>query len=70
MTGVHPVATTGFGRGADVYAASRPGYPPEILDWLRGALGIERGSDVLEIGAGTGKFTSLLVDSGDRKSVV
>lgn len=64
MTGVHPVATTGFGRGADVYAASRPGYPPEILDWLRGALGIERGSDVLEIGAGTGKFTSLLVHSG------
>lgn len=62
--GVHPAAGTGFARGAGVYAASRPGYPPEVLGWLRDRLGIGPGGVVAEVGAGTGKFTALLVETG------
>jgi hypothetical protein len=34
--GVHRAAATGFADGADIYAASRPAYPAEALDWSRG----------------------------------
>jgi len=49
-----------FGQAAQVYEESRPGYPPEIVDWLVPA-GARR---VLDIGAGTGKFTRLLRREG------
>ncbi|MFC4241926.1 class I SAM-dependent methyltransferase [Gryllotalpicola reticulitermitis] len=45
-----------FGQAAHVYEESRPGYPPEIVDWLVPA----DARRVLDIGAGTGKFTRLL----------
>lgn len=61
---VNPIAGTGFARGAGVYATSRPGYPAAVTDWLRDRLGIGTGSVVAEVGAGTGKFTILLADSG------
>jgi SAM-dependent methyltransferase len=61
---VHPVAGTGFALGAEVYAASRPGYPRESEDWLRERLGIGPGSVVAEVGAGTGKFTPALIATG------
>lgn len=64
MTPLHPVAATGFDRAADVYATSRPGYPDAIVDWMRDRLGIVPGRTVLEIGAGTGKFTASLVRTG------
>lgn len=62
--GVHRAAATGFADGADIYAASRPGYPAEVLDWLRDCLAIGPDSKVVEVGAGTGLFTRLLVDTG------
>lgn len=62
--GVHPAAASGFARGAGIYAASRPGYPPAAMDWLRDRLGIGPGSKVIEVGAGPGKFTPLLIDAG------
>lgn len=61
--GVHHVAAAGFANGADIYAASRPSYPGEVLDWLRDRIGIEPESRVVEVGAGTGLFTSLLLDT-------
>lgn len=61
---VHPVAASGFASAAGIYAASRPGYPPAAMDWLRDRLGIGTGSNVIEVGAGPGKFTHLLVDAG------
>ncbi len=62
-TGVHPVAASGFARGATIYAASRPGYPPAAAEWLHDRLGIRPGSAVIEVGAGPGKFTRLLLDT-------
>jgi ubiquinone/menaquinone biosynthesis C-methylase UbiE len=61
---IHPAAAAGFERSAERYERGRPGYPPEAVERLIAALGIRSGHDVLELGAGTGKFTRLLVPTG------
>jgi SAM-dependent methyltransferase len=48
-----------FGREAALYARSRPSYPGEVVDWLT-----DGARTVLDVGAGTGKFTASLVDRG------
>lgn len=55
---------TSFGRAVDAYDSARPSYPAEAVSWLVPA-GATR---VVDLGAGTGKFTSLLVDA--RRSVI
>lgn len=64
MSDVHASAQQGFGREAQRYAHGRPEYPDELLGWLDASLGIVSGSVVADLGAGTGKFTSLLLRSG------
>ncbi|WP_345764046.1 class I SAM-dependent methyltransferase [Diaminobutyricibacter sp. McL0608] len=49
-----------FDQAAEVYEASRPTYPREAVDWLVPA----EAKHVLDLGAGTGKLTRLLVDRG------
>src|SRR5258705_10635658 len=49
-----------FGAAAAQYERGRPPYPAGALDWLLPA-GARR---VLDLGAGTGKLTRLLVDRG------
>lgn len=49
-----------FGGVADVYAATRPEYPPEAIVWVAGA----NCREVLDLGAGTGKLTAGLVAAG------
>lgn len=61
---VHPVAGAGFARGAEGYAANRPSYPAGVADWLCDRLGIAPGRRVVEVGAGTGKFTAALAATG------
>lgn len=61
---VHQAATTGYAAGAATYAQGRPTYPPELAGWLRDVAGAGPGRTVVDLGAGTGKFTRLLVDSG------
>lgn len=46
----------GFDRAATVYAASRPGYPDAAGEWLLGS----NGTDVLDLGAGSGSLTVAL----------
>ncbi len=60
---VRPVALKGFGKGAPVYARGRPDYPQELLNWLRQNLKIGRGKTAIDLGAGTGKFTKLLLQT-------
>jgi SAM-dependent methyltransferase len=50
----------GFGPSARVYEQSRPSYPRPAVDELVGRLRIDTTSRVVELGAGTGKFTRLL----------
>jgi precorrin-6B methylase 2 len=59
--GVHRTATGGYATAADSYVRGRPDYPPEIADWLLNSLGLRAGMTVVDLGAGTGKFTPNLV---------
>ena len=61
---VHEVAQEGFGREAEMYERVRPSYPADAVAWLVDKLGLGGGGTVLDLAAGTGKFTRLLVPSG------
>jgi SAM-dependent methyltransferase len=63
---VHEAARAGYAVAADVYARARPSYPAAAVDWLVEQLGLRRADEVVEVGAGTGKFTPLLVERGLR----
>ena len=60
---VHEVAASGFGREAGAYERSRPTYPAEAVAWLAAHLGLGPGRVVVDLAAGTGKLTRLLVPS-------
>jgi len=60
MPVVHKAAQVGFSTQAGTYTQGRPDYPDELNRWLRGTLGIDAQSTVVDLGAGTGKFTRLL----------
>ena len=62
--GVHHAAAEGYTRTADTYVRGRPDYPAEIAGWLRERLGLRPGMTVIDLGAGTGKFTPNLVATG------
>ena len=55
-----PDQARSFGRVADAYDRARPSYPPKAAQWLAGPTPAR----VLELGAGTGKLTELLVSLG------
>ncbi len=60
MTGSPEQRSLSFGAEAAAYERGRPSYPPEAIDWLLPA-GVR---DVLDLGAGTGKLTTRLVERG------
>ncbi|GAA2701227.1 class I SAM-dependent methyltransferase [Actinoplanes palleronii] len=49
-----------FGAAADAYRRGRPPYPRAAVEWLVP----ETARDVVDLGAGTGKFTEQLVAAG------
>jgi SAM-dependent methyltransferase len=49
---------------ADLYERVRPGYPPEAVRWIAERLDLRRGRIVVDLGAGTGKLTRSLVETG------
>ncbi|KAF4418048.1 2-heptaprenyl- -naphthoquinone [Fusarium acutatum] len=58
---IHDIATKGF-DDAQSYDAHRPSYPPAAVTSLLEHLGLEgqSGRQILDLAAGTGKFTELL----------
>ncbi len=60
MTPARHDRSLSFGSQAAAYERGRPSYPPEAIDWL-----LPPGArDVLDLGAGTGKLTTRLVERG------
>lgn len=54
---VHDAAAKGFERGAADYEKGRPGYPEAAIETLVRECEIDELTTVLDLGAGTGKFT-------------
>lgn len=65
---IHKKAAIGFERAGDEYHRGRPDYPKEAIDFMIEKLRIfdDRSDDkkVIDLGAGTGKFSKILVDRG------
>jgi SAM-dependent methyltransferase len=59
MPAVHAGAEA-FGAAGDAYERGRPGYPADAVAWLAMSLHITAESRVVDLAAGTGKFTRLL----------
>ncbi|CAG7653963.1 class I SAM-dependent methyltransferase [Paenibacillus allorhizosphaerae] len=55
-----------FSNRVDSYVKYRPSYPQEAIDYLYDVVGLQRGSEVADIGAGTGIFSKLLLERGSR----
>lgn len=71
MATLHQGAKAGF-ENAKAYDAHRPSYPPEAVEKLLGHLGIidEAHANIVDIAAGTGKFTELLANRHENYNVI
>ena len=61
---VDPADAWGGGDNASSYERGRPSYPREAVEHLAHVLNIGPGRTVVDLGAGTGKFTRLLAATG------
>jgi ubiquinone/menaquinone biosynthesis C-methylase UbiE len=59
-------ATQRFSSRVDNYVRYRPGYPTEILGMLKQECGLTPDSVVADIAFGTGIFTRMLAENGNR----
>ena len=57
-------AARGFEHAPRPYEIGRPTYPADAIERLVAELGIEDGKRVLDLAAGTGKLTRLLIQTG------
>ena len=61
---VDPAAAQGFAQNAAEYERARPSYPADAVACIIGRARIAPGKRVVDLAAGTGKLTRLLVPSG------
>ena len=59
-------ATQRFSSRVDNYVRYRPGYPPEVLELLKSECGLTPDSVIADIASGTGIFTRMLAENGNR----
>jgi SAM-dependent methyltransferase len=64
MSPVDP--TLRFSTRVENYVRYRPGYPPQVLETLRSECGLTPAAIVADVACGTGIFTRLLLDNGNR----
>jgi SAM-dependent methyltransferase len=70
VSDVNSAALLGFSEAALSYNQGRPEYPTEMLGWLREKLGVYGGKNVVDLAAGTGKFTRLLRQTGANVTAI
>src|SRR5713101_7875000 len=58
--------TARFSDRVEDYVRYRPGYPPEVRELLRVECGLRPAHAVADIASGTGAFTRLLLENGNR----
>jgi SAM-dependent methyltransferase len=58
--------TQRFSSRVENYVRFRPSYPASVIDLLRDECGLERNDVVADIASGTGLFTRLLLENGNR----
>lgn len=61
---IHPAAAVGFERATAAYERGRPDYPADGIAHVVRTLRVAPGRRVLDLAAGTGKFTRALVATG------
>jgi ubiquinone/menaquinone biosynthesis C-methylase UbiE/catechol 2,3-dioxygenase-like lactoylglutathione lyase family enzyme len=59
-----------FSNRVDAYVKYRPSYPKEAIDYLYETIGFKPQSVIADIGAGTGKFTQLLLERGSQVTAI
>jgi len=59
-------STQRFSSRVENYARYRPGYPPKVIDVLKEECGLTADSVIADIASGTGIFTRLLLENGNR----
>lgn len=59
-------STQRFSSRVANYVRYRPGYPPEIVELLKKECGLTRDSIIADIAFGTGIFTRILLEDGNR----
>ena len=59
-------ATQRFSSRVDNYVRYRPGYPTGVVELLKNECGLTHGSVIADIAFGTGLFTRVLLENGNR----
>jgi len=54
-----------FTGRAGYYAQNRPGYPAEVINWLKREAGLKPSSIVADVGSGTGISSQLFLQNGN-----
>jgi SAM-dependent methyltransferase len=58
--------TQRFSSRVQDYVRFRPGYPPAVIDLLKTECGLISGAVVADVASGTGLFTRMLLENGNR----
>src|SRR5688500_16346348 len=54
-----------FSSRVDAYVAARPTYPPQVIEHLRAAIGLDPTWTTADLGSGTGISSKLFLENGN-----